>query len=408
MHELNTSLTSIPVRGTAVPTSLTRLLLASTVLALLAGCGASDKPQKAPEAASAKAEAHDDKDGLKLSEEEAKRAGISLETMALQAVPDALTVTATISANLDRLARIAPRVEGRILSAPVGLGDQVHAGQALASLDSPALGEAHATLLRAQAGHRLAQADLQRAQALSADEIIPQRELLRAQGEADKAAAELRSAQDKMRMLGASASVHASDAAQSSFALVAPFAGTVIQKKGSMGELATPAEPLFTIADLSTVWVEASLPEAALARVRNGAPASVSVSAYPGERFTGRITYVGNVLDKDTRAVTARIAVRNPDGRLKPEMFATAYIETGAATKPALSVADSAIVLLQGQPTVFVVEHEGYEARPVELGDKAEGRTLIKSGLAEGDQVVRTGAYALKARLLKSQISDEH
>jgi cobalt-zinc-cadmium efflux system membrane fusion protein len=89
-------------------------------------------------------------------------------------------------------------------------------------------------------------------------------------------------------------------------------------------------------------------------------------------------------------------------------MFATARIETGASAKPALSVADGAIVLLQGQPTVFAVEHGGYEARPVELGDKVEGRTLVKSGLADGDQIVSAGAYALKARLLKSQISDEH
>jgi len=397
-----------PSTRTPVSTGFASLLIASAMLTLMAGCSSSDTPPKAAEAASAKPAAHDDKDGLKLSEEEAKRAGITLETVSLQSAPDAVAVTATITANLDRMARIAPRVDGRVLATTASLGDRVRAGQILATLDSPALGEAHSTLLRTFAAHRVAQADLQRAQALSADEIIPQRELLRAQGEADKAAAELRAAQDRMRMLGASPSAQASDPAQSSFALTSPFAGTVIQKKASVGELATPADPLFTVADLSTVWVEASLPEAALARVRTGARASVSVGAYPDERFDGRVTYVGNVLDKDTRSVTARIEVRNPDGRLKPEMFATARIETGASAKPALSVADGAIVLLQGQPTVFVAEHGGYEARPVELGDKVEGRTLIKSGVADGDQIVSAGAYALKARLLKSQISDEH
>lgn len=393
---------------THVPAGCASLLIASAVLTLMTGCGSSETPPKPAEVVSAKTEAHDDKDGLKLSEEDAKRAGITLETVSLQSAPDAVAVTATITANLDRMARIAPRVDGRVLAAPASLGERVRAGQVLATLDSPSLGEAHSTLLRTLAAHRVAQADLQRAQALSADEIIPQRELLRAQGEADKAAAELRAAQDRMRMLGASPSAQASDPAQSSFALTSPFAGTVIQKKASVGELATPADPLFTVADLSTVWVEASLPEAALARVRTGARASVSVGAYPDERFDGRVTYVGNVLDKDTRSVTARIEVRNPDGRLKPEMFATARIETGASAKPALSVADGAIVLLQGQPTVFVAGHGGYEARPVELGDKVEGRTLIKSGVADGDQIVSAGAYALKARLLKSQISDEH
>ena len=92
----------------------------------------------------------------------------------------------------------------------------------------------------------------------------------------------------------------------------------------------------------------------------------------------------------------------------KAAQFTGAVIETGGDAYKALSVPDSAILLLQGQPTVFVAEHGGYEARPVELGEKLGGRTVIKSGVAAGDKLVAAGAYALKARLLKSQISDEH
>ena len=389
------------------------LCLAVLAAALTACGGGANKPAPAASAAAAeskKAEKggeHDEKGGIKLSEEEAKRAGIRVEELKMQAVADTLTVTATVRPNQDRVARVAPRVEGRITGVTANLGDRVRAGQGLATLDSLVIGEAHSALLQAQAANRVAQADFKRAEALNADEIIAQKDFLRAKADHEKSGTELRAAQDKLRLLGVSPDTGGSRA-QSTFAVIAPFAGTVIQKKATMGDLATPSEPLFTVADLSKVWIEASLPEAALAKVRSGAAATVTVSAYPGERFAGHVTYLASVLDKDTRSVAARIEVDNKDGRLKLEMFGTAVIETGGDARQALSVPDAAILLLQGQPTVFVAEHGGFEARPVELGEKLGGRTVIRSGVAAGDQLVAAGAYALKARLLKSQISDEH
>jgi cobalt-zinc-cadmium efflux system membrane fusion protein len=199
---------------------------------------------------------------------------------------------------------------------------------------------------------------------------------------------------------------------QSTFSLTAPFAGTVIEKKATVGGLSSPSEPLFMIADLSTVWIEANLSDTQIAKVRSGAKASVTVSAYPNERLSGRVTYIANTLNKDSHTISARIEVANKDGRLKPEMFANATIDVGGSgTKNApavLTVPDEAIVLMQGQPTVFVFEHDGYEARAIEPGDKLTGRTVIKSGLQADEKVVIAGVYALKARLLKSQISDEH
>jgi len=184
------------------------------------------------------------------------------------------------------------------------------------------------------------------------------------------------------------------------------LAGTIVQKTAIVGELGTPAAPLFTVADLSRVWIEANLTEDALSKVRVGAEATVKVAAYPGELFKGRVTYVASLLDKDSRTVPARIEVDNKDGRLKPEMFASATIDTNGAKREALSVPDAAILLLQGQPTIFVAKGEGFESRAIELGEKLSGRTVIKSGVAAGEKVVTAGAYALKARLLKSQIGE--
>ena len=378
--------------------------LLATVL-VLAGCGEQAAKGLAPPAKEARGEADRQEKALKLTPQEQERAGIKVEEAGLKSFDEVVHVTATIRPNQDRIAKIAPRVEGRIVSVSANLGDYVGKGQALAVMDSLAIGEAQSAVLRTQSSERVAQADFKRAESLSAEEIIPQKELLRARGELERASAESRAARDRLRLLGGSATVGAR--AESSFALTAPFAGTVIQKKATIGELGMPSDALFTVADLSVVWIEANLTDDLLAKVKKGAAATVTVGAYPGERFSGRVTYIANVLDKDTRTVAARIEVANKDGRLKPEMFANASISTGGQLA-AISVPDAAILMVQGQPSIFVNENGGFEARAVETGEKLFGRTVIRSGLKGREQVVTAGAYALKARLMKSQIGDSN
>jgi len=380
---------------------------AIALCAMLAACSGSDRSGTGAAAspgtaASGGAREAGSDGGLKLSADEVERAGIRSETVAPAAGVEVVTVTATIKADQDRFARVAPRVEGRIVSVTANLGDKVAAGQPLAALDSLALGEAQAALRESRSAQRIAEAEYRRAEGLAAQEIIPQRDFLRAKGDYEKATSELEAARGRLRLLGATP-----DNGGATFQLRAPLAGTVIQKDATVGELATPGAPVFTVADLSHLWIEANLAEDTLARVRVGAPASVSVGAWPGEGFAGKVTYIAGVLDKETHSVPARIEVDNADGRLKPGMFATAAIETGRAGAPSLSVPDASVILLQGQPTVFLVAHGGYEPHAVELGDKLGGRTVVKSGLKVGDQVVAAGTYALKARLLKSQISEE-
>ena len=133
----------------------------------------------------------------------------------------------------------------------------------------------------------------------------------------------------------------------------------------------------------------------------------MTVAAYPDQTFQGKLTYIAAVVDKETRTVQARVEVANPDGRLKPEMFATAAIRTGGKGK-GLLLPEEAVVLMQGQPTVFIEEHGGFEPRTVELGDKLRGRVVVKNGLAAGDKVVTAGTYALKARVMKSQLGEGH
>jgi cobalt-zinc-cadmium efflux system membrane fusion protein len=392
----------------------TNVALALAVALSLAACGkggakdehAAEGDKHAEHAGEKKDEHAEGAEELTLTAEEAERAGVKVEAIKSEALGETIQVTATIRPDQDRLARVAPRIEGRITSAPAKLGDRVRAGQTLATLDSVDVAEAHAAWVQSQSEQRIAEADFKRAESLNAEEIIPRKDFLRAQADRDKAAASVRNTASRLRLLGGAQAASGSGVA--GFAVTAPFSGTVIEKKVTLGELGSPSEPMFTIADLSRVWIQADLPEAALSKVRMGANAKVTVPAYPGETFSGRVSHIGAMLDKETRTIAARIEVDNADGRLKPEMFATATIEVAGEKREVISLPDAAIVLLEGQPTVFTFEQGAYEARQVEPGERIGGRTVLKSGVKAGDQVVTSGAYALKARKLKSQLGHGH
>ena len=339
---------------------------------------------------------------LELSDEDIQKAGIKLQKLKLQQRNEQLIVTATILANQDKLAHVGPRVSGRIVNVSANLGDKVKPGQTLAQIDSIELGEARASYLQAASEAAVVQAGFERAQRLHADNIISEKDFLRARAEYEKTRASLRAASDKLRMLG----VAPEGISGSIFPLTAPFGGTIIEKKAVLGELATPDSFIFTLADLSVLWIEADLFEKDLGKVRVGASASVSTAAYPGATFKGRLTYISSTMSKETRTIKARLEVPNRDGRLKPEMFVSAAINTTGTSAKALSVPEEAVLLLQGQMTVFVAERGGFEPRAVEVSERTQGYAVLKSGVEAGESVVVSGAYALKARLLKSSIGD--
>ena len=383
-------------------------------LAVLAGggCGSGDggaaakNAGKKDEHAKGKDE-HKGEGIIKLSDEEASRAGVRTVAAQEQEFADTLTLTATVQANRERIAHVAPRVPGRITSVSAKLGDTVRQGQTLAMLESIEVGEAYSAYAQALAEANVARTAFERAERLHAEQIIPGKEHQRARGEYEKTRAQVQAASGKLKMLGVSPSAGAKGAAVSAFPVTAPLGGTVIERKAVLGELAKTEESLFVIADLSKVWLEANVGEADLGRVRNGAQARVRVTGIPDEVFEGKVNHVGAVMDKETRTAKAIIELPNAKGLLRPQMFASVAIEVGTSRK-VLALPESAVTLVQGLPTVFVEEAAGFEARPVELAARSAGTVIVKSGVRPGDLVVTEGVYALKARLLKSQISSGH
>ncbi len=349
---------------------------------------------------------HGDEGGVSLTEEQARKEGIKTEIVEFRSVASAIQLTASIVANQDRLAHIAPRVSGKLVRVHASLGDRVKTGQVLAHVDSIEIGSANSEYLQAKSVADLAQANRARAEKLNAEQIIPQKDYLVARSEAERADASLRAARDRLRTLGVGLPVPGGPAA-SVYPLTAPFSGIVIAKDAVLGELVQPDKPVFSIANLSTVWIEANLFEKDLSRVRPGAKASVVVGAYPDQRFAGMLTYISDTVDAESRTVKARIEVPNPEARLKPGMFATAYLGT-VATQEAIAVPSEAIVLLDGKASVFVEENGRYIPRAVTVGASSGAQVPVLEGLSPGESVVVEGVYPVKARLLKSQIGEGH
>lgn len=370
---------------------------------MLAACNDADKAAAtAPNKVASESEPDKGKP-LQLSAEDARRAGLKVERIRYAKMPETVAVFGTVEPNKTLLVRVSSPVAGRLVRIAANLGDRVEAAATLAILESPELGAARAAYQQAKAEFDLAKANRERTQRLVAGDLIAQKEELRAQTDYYKAQAAFDAAGARLTNLGVTATAPPG-IPPTSLAIKAPFAGIVIEKSAALGEYAEAYKPFFTIADLSSVWIETNLYERDLGRVTVGVTATITVAGYPKEHLTGKLTYVSNMLDGETHTAKARIEVANLEGKLKPGMFANVTIDT-TTRRPVLSVPETAIVLLQGQMTAFVQKGAGFEPRPVETGERINDQIVVKSGLMPGDEVVVEGAYALKSRLLRSQIS---
>ena len=140
-------------------------------------------------------------------------------------------------------------------------------------------------------------------------------------------------------------------------------------------------------------------------KCRKAVAVKIQTESYPGEVFTGKVTYIGDIVDPQSRTVPVRVEVPNPKARLKPGMFATAEIVTGASSKQAIMIPSTAIQKIEGKPAVFVQEKDGsFAKRELELGREFGGSVEVKSGLKEGELVVVAGAFTLKSEALKESL----
>jgi membrane fusion protein, heavy metal efflux system len=350
---------------------------------------------------------------VELTPEAIERIGLATEPVARHPLVGRRETTGTLGFDEERLAHVASRVTGRLVRVPAPLGARVRSGEALAVVDSMELGEAKAAYLRARARHEVAARRFERERSLRADRISSEQEVLEAEAAAREAAADVAAARETLRLLGLGDGAIdglAWDDAQSSLVPVrAPFAGTVVARQATVGELVSPAETLFTVADLSQVWLWIDLYERDLAHVAVGDRVEVRLDARPDERFAGELAYVAAEVDPESRTVRARVDLANPGGRLKPGMFARVSLAAGGEPVPVLAVPRSAVQRDGAASIVFVRTAPGrFERREVEIGRTTDELVEILGGLAEGDQVVVEGAFLLRSQASADELGGHH
>jgi membrane fusion protein, heavy metal efflux system len=361
---------------------------------------------------------------------EPKLANMQLQIEEAKAGPLVRTVSATGSVGYDQLhlARIRPMARGRIEALDVNAGDRVVAGQRLAVFDNFDLSAAHSKAVSAEAALNQAKAQLiaasaayDRATNLIRNDLVTQAELVARRATVATMEADLRTKEAELRQYheeearlspvrpAAAGTGSSTDqpALSSRGAIVAPFAGVVDSVSIAQGEIIDPATPIFTVSDLSTVWVQADVAERDLGAVKVGDAVEVRVSAFPGRVFAGRVTYIPDQIESATGMAKVRCEVPNPDGALRVNMFATVTIQSPQGGDAVL-VPSSSLQEVNKQSVVFVPTGDSQFAwRPVHTGLVANGKTQITSGLAAGTPVVGEGSYWLKAALMQSTIPDQ-
>ena len=289
----------------------------------------------------------------------------------------------SIEAMPEKLVKITPPLAGRITRLQRALGDSVKAGDPLFTLDSAELSAAYADDSKAKSILLQARQELERQKTLFDAEIAARKEYEAAQAAYDQAGSDARASSDKLAQYGAGAG-----GARRDYVLRSPIAGTVIAMEGAQGGYWNDINaPVMTVADLSTVWLSASVAERDLAQVAVGQAASISIDAWPGKTFEGKVAYVGAVLDPETRTVKVRVVIDNRAGAFKPGMFAHAGF--AGASRRALLV-PAAAVLQSGPSTRVMVERSPlvFTPRTVQVGASHGDQVEIVSGLRAGERIV--------------------
>jgi cobalt-zinc-cadmium efflux system membrane fusion protein len=309
-----------------------------------------------------------------------------LGDVAKQTVQEPLMAPAVLEADPSKVGNILPPLSGRISALYVHLGDSVKLGQPLFTIDSSDLAQARSDLQHAQVALSLFKKALTRAQDLAAhDQIVAQKDLEQAESDYAGAQSEYERAAAVFSTLGIALK---STESPRQLTVSSPVTGRISILNAVAGTFANDnTAPLMTVSDVSTIWFTASVQEKDLAFVTAGEDVSASVQSFPGEIFKGRVTFVADQLDSDTRTVKVRVAYGNSDGRLKPGMFANVIFL--GSPHAAVLVPTTALIQVDATTEVFVeVAPWKFEARPVTAGLHLADQTEVLTGLTAGEHIV--------------------
>jgi len=331
-------------------------------------------------------------DKITVPEGSALRARLGVEAAAAQAVNPKLLLPAVVESDPARTAAVLTPLSGRLIALKVALGDRVSRGQVVAVIDSPDLAQAYNDNEKAADSFKLTEKNLGRQEAQNKLGVASDKDLDQARSDYAQAAAEYTRTQGRLRILGAPATAKP---ASRELSVTAPVGGSVTALNVAPGNMINdPTQPLMTIADLSTVWITAMVPEKDIAAVAKNQDAQVTLAAYPERVLRGKVLFLSDVIDPDSRRGKIRIAFANSDYALKPNMFATVSLSGNARTL--VVVPSSALLMNNDRTSVFVATAPWtFERRTVEAELEEGTSVAIRSGVSAGEQVLVKGAILL-------------
>ena len=356
--------------------------------ALLAGCNNDDKTVAAAPAT----------DPAQVAPAPELLSQLKLADVSTQPVAETLRVAGRIDFDEQRLARIGATITGRVTEVDALLGQEVKKGEVLARLNSSELSTQQLAYLRARSQLELNRRNAERAKSLFEADVIGAAELQRRESEYQISVAETRAASDQLQLLGVTPAaierLGKQGAVNSLTPVVSTLNGFVVERKLAQGQVVQPADALFVVADLSRLWAVAQVPEQQVNQVKVGQSVIIEVPALGNEKLWGKLIYVGQTINPETRTVLVRTELDNRDGRLKPAMLASMLIEARAVER--LVVPASAVVRENDEDHVFVAEGDGvFRLLKVKLGPEQGGQRVVLSGLKGEEKVVVDGAFHL-------------
>jgi len=346
---------------------------------------------------------------IRLSDKDVEGFGIGLETAGPGKLDVYSSFPAEIVVNSDRTAQIVPRLTGVVSKVRKNLGDSVTAGEVMAVIESRELAEAKSKYLAALSRMDLAQTNFSRFEGLWKKEAIAEKQFLEVKNAFEEAQIELRSAKQKLLAMGLSSEYlknlpNHPDEALTRYEILAPFDGTVISKRITLGEMRKEDDQAFMISDLSSLWVNLSVSQKDLTHVKEGQTVIVSSgNGIPDSE--GAIAYLEPVIGDKTRSAIARVVIPNPDKKWRPGFFVTAKVTVDSVDAPVV-VSKTAVQKIEGKTVIFVREGEGFESKSVKLGRVNSSHVEIVAGISPGDQYAAKQTFLLKAELAKSEAHD--
>jgi cobalt-zinc-cadmium efflux system membrane fusion protein len=324
---------------------------------------------------------------------------IQIVTVTPSILTRTLRLTGAVAYNGFATTPVITQVSGPVSRIVVSPGETVRAGQPLLYVASPDFSQLRATYIKASDAFRLADREYARSKDLYDHHAIAEKDLIAAESARNQAEADLQASEQALHVLGFKSPDQALQARGSpELPVRAPIGGEVVERLVAPGQvIQAGTTQAFTISNMSTVWVLANVYQQDLPYVRVGDPVTIVTDSYPGIEFHGKISYVAAALDPTTRTLQARIDVKNPQERLKNNMYVMARVQAGKVAN-AITVPNAAVLRnAENEPFVYTLAAQNqFAMRNVTIGQTSDQTTEITSGLVQGDRIVANGSLFLQ------------